>query len=226
MTTYLKNALLISLATVSLNAELVITNFETGELKKETNYIDGTNTDIKVGIKHGIEKVYYQMGVMAYSVNYVNDKRDGILKWYDKSANLLSEINYDLGKIVGEEKSYYPNKQLKHIVNFVNDFKEGTQKEYFSTGAIAQEINYTKGKKNGMQKEFTADGKLYTEVNYVNNFRQGLQTWYDKNSKVIKETLFKNGRPVDIMKKIQEKTEYKNPLLINHIDFSPQKVEQ
>jgi len=225
MNKYLTHALLISLTTASLNAELVLTNFETGELKKETNYIDGTNTDIKVGIKQGLEKVYYQMGRMAYQVNYINDKRDGILKWYDKQSNLLSEINYELGSIIGEEKSYYTNKQLKHIVTYVNDLKEGLQKEYFSTGNIALEVTYSKGKKNGVQKEYTNDGHLYTEINYVNNYKEGVQKWYDAKSKIIRKTLFKNDRPVQIMKHVQRKGQYDAVLEVTGIDFSPQKPE-
>ncbi|MDF1874359.1 toxin-antitoxin system YwqK family antitoxin [Sulfurimonas sp. SAG-AH-194-I05] len=225
MNKYFKGALLVSLATASLNAELVITNFDTGEVKKETNYIDGTNTDIKVGIKNGIEKVYYQMGRMAYQVNYIEDKRDGILEWFDKEGNKLSEIYYKLGKITGEEKSFYPNKQVKHTVTYVNDLKEGIQKEYFSTGTLAQEVNYTKGKKNGLQKEYTDDGNLYTKVNYINNYKEGLQKWYDKHSKVIRETLFKQDRPVEIMKQVQRTDQYNDVLSVTGIDFSPQKPE-
>jgi len=59
MNRYLNTLLVVSLFSVTLSAELVKTYFDKGELKAETNYIDGTNTDKRVGTKHGLEKVYY-----------------------------------------------------------------------------------------------------------------------------------------------------------------------
>ena len=53
---YLQSLTMLALLTSTLSAELVETYFKTGELKAQTNYIDGTNTPIKVGIKNGIEK--------------------------------------------------------------------------------------------------------------------------------------------------------------------------
>jgi len=224
MNRYTKSLLLTSMLASSLSAELVKTYFEYGALKAQTNYIDGTNTDIKVGIKHGVEKVYYEMGQLAYAVNYDNDRRDGKLTWYDKKGKKLADMFYVKGKLHGLEQSYYLNGNVKHTVSYTNDKKEGLQKEFFESGQLAMLTPYKNNRKNGLQKEYTLDGKIYSEVNYKNNYKEGLQQWFDTNGKVVRTILYKMDRPIDIMKKVQEKKAEPN-VLIDSIDFSPQKPE-
>ena len=212
-----------SLFVLSAEAELVKTYFKTGELKAETHYLDGSRDNDKPGIKNGIEKVYYQMGAMAYQVNYINGKRDGALIWRDKQGRKLSEVHYDHGKIVGDEKIFFAKSgHLKHIAHYENDKKEGLQKEYYDNGQLALVVNYVHGKKEGLQKEYTYDGKLFSTVNYKNNYKEGLQKWYDANGKVVKTELFKMDRPVNVMKKIEQKATQEK-IVIHGLDFSPNK---
>jgi len=221
MNKYFTSILLSTTLFTSLQAELVVTYFDRGQVKAETNYIDGTNTEIKAGIKQGIEKVYYQMGKLAYKVNYIENKRDGKLTWYDKQGVKLSDVHYKMGKLDGVEYSYYPNGAIKHEVTYVNDLKEGLQKEYFKNKKLALEVPYVHGKKNGLQKEYTPEGQLYSEVNYVNNYKEGYQKWYDKNGQVMKTIFYKMDRPINIMKKVQDDKSF--DVTIKGIDFSPQK---
>lgn len=224
MNIYLKSLLITSLLSSSLSAELVKTYFKYGELKAETNYVDGTHTEIRVGIKQGIEKVYYEMGALAYSVMYIDNKREGKLTWLDKHGVKLADMYYKDGKLQGLEKSYYANGDLKHIVMFINDSKEGKQKEYFDNGQLALEVTYKNNKKEGLQKEYTVDGKLFSEVNYKNNYKEGMQQWFNENGKVNKTLLYKMDRPINVMKKVQEKKS--DSTISNHnIDFSPQKPD-
>ena len=205
-------------------AELVKSYFKTGELKAETHYIDGTNTDIKEGIKNGIEKIYYIEGTLAYAVNYINGKRDGKLVWFDKQGHKIAQMNYKNGKLEGEEIAYFTNGQVKHIVKYINDMKEGLQKEYYNNGQLALVVPYVHNKKEGMQKEYTYDGKIYSEVLYKNNYKEGVQKWYDKDGNVVKTELFKMDRPVNVMKKIEAKKEESN-ILIHNMDFSPKRAQ-
>lgn len=220
----LKSLFFISLVSLSLQAELVKTYFEHGELKAETNYVDGTNTDIAVGIKEGIEKVYYEMGALAYVVNYHSNKRDGKLTWFDKKGYKLADMFYKDAKLQGVEQSYYENGQVKHTVMYINDMKEGKQKEFFDNGVLAREVIYKHNKKEGLQKEYTLIGKLYTQVLYKNNYKEGTQEWYDEKGNVTYSIFYKMDRPVDVMKKVQTKKEEPN-VLIQSIDFSPKKAE-
>ncbi len=222
MNKYLNTLLVVSLFNVTLCAELVKTYFDKGELKAETNYIDGTNTDKRVGTKHGLEKVYYQMGKMAYLVNYKNDKRDGKLTWYDKEGYKLADMYYKDGKLDGVETRYFRDGKIKSIVTYVNDKKEGLQKEYYQNSKLALVVPYIDNKKEGFQKEYTYEGKLYSEVFYKNNYKEGTQKWYDNDGNVVKTELYKMDRPVNVMKKIQTK-QPEVDTFIQSIDFSPQK---
>jgi antitoxin component YwqK of YwqJK toxin-antitoxin module len=220
---YFKSFILVSfLSATTVNAELVKSYFNTGELKAETNYVDGTNTDIKEGIKNGLEKIYYIEGGLAYSVNYINNKRDGKLTWYDKKGRKIAEMFYKHGKLEGPETAYFQNGKVKYRVNYVNDKKEGLQKEYYDNGVLALVVPYKNNKKEGIQKEYTFEGKLYSEVLYKNNYKEGEQKWYDSQGDVIKRELFKMDRPVNVMKEIQKKKQTPN-ISVNSIDFSPKK---
>jgi len=206
-----------------ISAETLNTYFETGKLKAQTNYVDGSRSGNRKGIKNGIEKVYYQMGQLAYQVNYIGGKRDGKLVWYDKKGNKLSEINYDHGKISGVQKNFFAyNEKVKSSVNYKNDKKEGLEKQYYDNGQLAMSVNYIHGKKEGIQREYTYDGKLYSEVTYVNNYKEDMQKWYDKKGNIVKTELYKHDLPVNIVKKLKSKKENVD-ILIKDIDFSPKK---
>lgn len=214
----------IALLSASLHAEFVTSYFDKGGKKAETHYKDGTRSDTSEGIKHGIEKVYYQEGMLAYVVNYIDGKRDGKLTWYDKEGKLLAMMNYKMGKLEGEEKTYFSNGQIKHTVTYVNDQKEGLQKEYFSNGTLAMETPYVHNKKQGIQKEYNNDGKLYSQVKYVNNYKEGNQEWYDKDGKVIRTQYFKMDRPINLMKELKNdyiKEKEEQDIIIKGLNFSP-----
>ena len=225
MNKYIHSIILFTcISSSTLSAELIKEYFDNAhkELKSETNYVDGTHTEISKGIKNGLEKIYYQSGALAYVVNYVDGKRDGILTWYDREGNKLADVSYKNGLMHGQERSYYKNGGIKHTMTYIDDKKEGFLKEYYDNGILALHVEYIHNKKEGLQKEYTYEGKLYSEVLYKNNYKEGLQKWYDDNGKIIKTELFKHDRPVNVMKQIQSKNK-KNTILINNLDFSPQK---
>ncbi len=194
----------LTLLVSQLNAEYVVTYFDKGQVKAQTNYEDGTRTNNRRGVKHGLERVFYQTGQLANEVNYVHGKRDGKMVWYDREGNILSISHFKLGKYDGIEESYYINKQVKKRVMYINDLKEGFQKEYFDNGQLASIVKYVHNKREGEQKEYTKDGKLYATVTYKNNYKEGYKKWYDKNGKVIKKIFYKMDRPIKLMEKVQK----------------------
>ena len=206
--------------------EVVTEYFKNGAIKSQTHYIDGTRTETKRGIKQGLEKVYYIEGGVAYQVNYVNNKRDGKMTWWDKQGNLLKVIHYDHGKLEGWEITYFPDGKIKAKQLYKNDKREGLYKEYYDNGQLALVVPYKNGKKEGMQKEYTYDGHLYTEVLYKNNYKEGKQKWYDKNGKVVKEEEFVHDVPVNVMKQLKQKKSIKQDERLKGINFSPNRPQQ
>ncbi len=211
----------LTLLSTQLHAEYVETFFDQGQIKAQTNYLDGSRTNMREGIKHGLEKVYYQSGQLAYEVFYVHGKRDGKLAWLDREGHKLSFCNFKLGKMEGMEKTFFVNGQVKKEVNYVNDLKEGIQKEYFSNGQLASEVKYIHNKKEGLQTEYTIDGKILSTVNYVNNYKEGYKKWFDSNGTVIKKTFYKMDRPIKIMEQIQKKEDPHIYDELRGLNFSP-----
>ena len=114
----------------SLFGELVKEYFSNGALKSETHYIDGTRTKTSKGIRHGEQKVYYMEGSVAYRVNYVNNKRDGEMRWWDKEGNKLKVLHYKNGELEGWEITFFPNGKVKAKQFYKNDKREGIYKEW------------------------------------------------------------------------------------------------
>lgn len=211
----------------SLYAELFTEYFKNGVVKSQIEYKDHTRTDTTEGIKHGLEKVYYNTGQLAFEVHNVNGKRDGTMDWYDREKHHLERIHYTMGKRDGNNKTYFSDGTLRIEVNYVNDQKEGLEKYYFSSGKLASEVNYIHDKKEGIQKEYNEDGTLNNEVTYKHGYKEGEKCWYDKNGKVIKTLTYKMDRPIDLMKKVQAKKPDATLEILKGLDFNPnsRKVE-
>lgn len=216
------------LLSTPLYPELFTTYFENSKVvSSETEYKKGTRTDTAEGMKHGLEKVYHDNGKVAFTVNNVDGKRDGDLRWFDQQGNLLEVMPYNMGKRHGVNTLYFANGHIKSRVKYVNDKKEGPEKYYFSTGTLASEVAFKEGRKEGLEKEYYEDGALHSEVNYVRGYKEGEKRWYDKNGKTIKTETFKMDRPVNVMKNVQAKKPDPTIKALHGLDFNPnnRKVE-
>lgn len=215
------------LGATALQAELFTEHFNNGVVKSQIEYKDGTRTATNEGVKHGLEKVYYNTGELAFKVNNIDGKRNGAMDWYDREGNHLEVIHYQNGKRHGINKTFFANGKLRIEVNYIDDQKEGPEKYYFSTGELASEVTFIHGKKEGLQKEYNENGTLNNEVMYKNGYKEGEKRWYDKKGKVIKTLTYKMDRPIDLMKKVQDQKTDKTQNALKGLDFNPnnRKVE-
>lgn len=210
------------LLSTSLYGELFTSYFEqTDIISSQTEYKKGTRSDISEGIKHGLEKVYHNNGKIAFTVNNIDGKRDGELRWYDQQGNFLEVMPYKMGKRHGINKLYFSNGKLKSQVNYINDHKEGVEKEYFNTGKIASEVTFKNGRKEGVEKEYNEDGTLHSDVNYIHGYKEDEKRWYDKNGKVIRIETYKMDRPVNVMKQVHSKKPDATVKALQGLDFNP-----
>ncbi len=205
-----------------LQAELFTEYFDTGIVKSRIEYKDGTRTKTSKGVKQGWEKVYYETGELAYEVQYIDDKRDGKLTWYDRDGNVLEIMHYQKGKRHGVNKLFFSDGTLRSEVTYLFDKKEGPYRMYFSSGELALEVNYKNGRKEGVQKEYYPGGKIASEVTYINGYKEGEQVWYDNNGTVMKKETFKMDRPVEILKQLRQKQPDATETLLKELDFNPQ----
>ncbi len=213
--------LLVVATSTVLQAELVTEYFENGAIKSQINYVDGTRTTTKEGIKEGMEKIYHTTGGLAMEVNNTQGLRDGALRWYDTEGKLLEVMPYEKGKRHGLNRLFYENGNLRIETNYVNDQKEGLEKFYFSSGKLASEVNFVKDKKEGLQKEYTVDEVLASDVAYVHGYKEGLKRWYNTKHHIIRTEKYIMDRPVDTMKQIQERKPDEPIDALKGLDFNP-----
>ncbi len=202
-------------------AELFTEYFENGIVKSKIEYQDGTRTDTKEGLKHGMETIYHENGKIAYTVNNIEGKRDGRLDWYDPQGHHMEVMYYQMGNRNGINKHFYSNGIVKSEVTYIDDKKEGIEKLYYSTGTLAQETHYKNDKKEGEEKEYYEDGALQSIVIYKNNYKEGEQKWFDHQGKVTRTELYKMDRPVNLMKKVQSPQSVEVINEFKALDFNP-----
>ena len=88
---------------------------------------------------------------------YRDDRPYGIIRDYDISGILKSEIPMKGGKETGLEKRYFDSGKLMMEASYVNDKRNGAVKEYYENGKLKSETLYINGKA-GETKSFDENG--------------------------------------------------------------------
>jgi len=88
------------------------------------------------------------------------------MKFYRKSGQLLSEINYKNGKRSGLAKDYYKNGKLHHEMYYEENLQHGEAKTFYESGSIHSITPFFKGKIHGIEKKYRENGKLMSEMPY------------------------------------------------------------
>ena len=65
-----------------------------------------------------------------------------MLKW-NEDCTLISEANYENGKLHGYFNMYYSEGQLMHSVKYFFGQKNGYERLYYKNGNLKTEIHYT-----------------------------------------------------------------------------------
>lgn len=134
--------------------------------------------------EEGISKWYYDSGKIKTESNlsYVNGNQEYIFKTYYENGNIKSEINYVNGLPTGLSKDYYGNGSLKSEIHYVEGYVEGTKKEYYKNGQVHYETTWKRGVQEGIEKAYYKNGQLQYEANYADGHYYGqLHEEYDEN---------------------------------------------
>jgi hypothetical protein len=92
--------------------------------------------------------------------NATEQKKDNVLRSYDKSKRLVSEIPVKDGKRHGLAKTYYKTGKVNMEMNYMEDKREGLSKRYYETGLLFQETQYHDDQIHGFQKKYDAKGLI------------------------------------------------------------------
>lgn len=122
---------------------------------------------MKNGILSGKYKEYNRAGKILVEGKYTSGRQDGIFKKYN-NGNFLYEEHHTLGKSEYIKKAYYKNGNLKYeSVNEITiNGSEEYLKEYYESGKLKLEITYKRGEPRGPFKEYDESGQIIREGNF------------------------------------------------------------
>jgi antitoxin component YwqK of YwqJK toxin-antitoxin module len=149
---------------------------------KATNEFDASG-------EKALNKTYAPNGRLIATGYYVNKKKEGEWKYFDKDSGqlLLSEDNKN-GKVHGWSKLYNPNNGvLAEETQYVEGQPEGQCRKYSNTGTLLMECQYHKGQLEGPTKTYYPSTALKEEGQYANGEKVGLWKTYNEDGDVIAE---------------------------------------
>lgn len=123
----------------------------------------------------GISIDYYNHGIRANQIEYLNGKKHGYYRKWFPSGVLSFESAYKNGKKHGQTRSWWKNKNLRSESNFVDGIASGPQWQWYKSGAKFKRINLVNGKEEGIQQSWRENGKLYNNYEAKNGRIFGLK---------------------------------------------------
>ena len=134
---------------------ILITDWRNGVLQRR----QAINAYDRNGLRQGPWQGYWPNGTLKWEGNFVDDKRQGIFKEYDKQGNLKELAKYDQDRIL-------PEAEETALLTIKNT--------YHANGKVATIGSYSKdGRKEGLFRNFDEEGKPTTAAIYRNNTMVG-----------------------------------------------------
>ncbi|CAN5425793.1 hypothetical protein BH10BAC1_BH10BAC1_21340 [soil metagenome] len=221
------------------NYEVVKSNWPNGNLKTQTEYLNGK--------KHGKHIEWNEKKIKTSESYYIKDSLDGLSRFWSDKGNLIRETDYSQGKLISNFE-YYENHALRLEEYYLNDsinIETGwwpSIKKY--------ELGYINGIENGKWIQWYKNGNKANEGIYLPNLRDdtlsnkyesgpGLSSytfkktkngkwiyWYD-NGKMMREENYSNTglkegvwKYYNIEEKLIKEENYKEGKLIETKEFN------
>lgn len=177
---------------------------------------DQVNRYDNSGNKRGPWISFHPNGVLASEGYFMNGKKNGIFKTYDKRGNLLTLEKYRDGELVVDSEesvildlrsTYYADGTIKSTGGYIDDLKEGTHRLYDQEGNIEGGELYSKGQKigagiidengdyQGLWKLFYPTGELQAEGEFEDTKRTGEWVFFHKSGEIEHKAKYLNGLP-------------------------------
>lgn len=193
---------------------------KSGLVKEVTEYkngriisIDYINRKDNRGRKQGKWMYFYGNGNIKLEGRFINDKKHGFFKYYDKQGSLTKIEKYQNGILLpkapevvelDEKVSYYPDGKVKTIAHFLDEKPQGIWKEFDTLGNIEKTFIFDQGKvvsqgiideegtQQGKWKYYYPDSKLLGKGQFKNGVRFGKWIFYHPNGNVEQVGYYNN----------------------------------
>ena len=115
-----------------------------------------------------IVKEYYSNGKIKSINQVIDDKRDGLCKYYNEKGILIATTEFQNNKYNGKYTTYYANGKKRSEVMYQDHIRNGKAFIYYEDGTLSIEETYKDNELNGEKKKYYANGKLRMENEYKN----------------------------------------------------------
>ena len=156
--------------------------FKNKVIAKEILNEKGEIVSVEGEIPNGLIKEYNVEGKLVSEKNYNAGKLEGVNKtFYSDETTVATVKNYKNGVLEGKVFEYYENGNKKLEANYKNGLLNGTLKKYSTAETLLSSANYVDGKLDGLYKEFFVTGKPKKEIEYYNGLKEGYSKEYFSN---------------------------------------------
>jgi antitoxin component YwqK of YwqJK toxin-antitoxin module len=123
---------------------------------------------------------------------YVNQKKEGVWRFYDRKGVISSEEIYTAGEKNGKYVVFNLNGTISRETYFVNGIENGYRKTFNSEGKILSEGDIKDGQMDGMQIIYK-NGEVNVKGVYKHAVKDGDWLYYDENGQQYKIEQYELG---------------------------------
>ncbi len=146
-----------------------------------------------------VSEEFQNIKQLKSETDYIDGKKEGLYKEWDKKGKLKINVNYINGLKDGLCKEWYHNGQISKEQHYKDGKKDGLCNEWSYDGQIIKEQHYKDGKKDGLHKVWRENGQIKSEINYLDDKIDGLcKRWSENSGKLTENRNYKNGLPVEV----------------------------
>ena len=174
------------------------------QIKFEGNFEHGKETGLfkfyDEGLKQPVATILFDPSTDTVEVKYlsqkgniisegkmINKQRIGSWKYYHKgSTKLLTEENYDQGKLQGPRVVYYESGEVAEKANYENGELHGERLLFSEKGVVLERLHYENGELHGLAQFYNGKGELLSEGHYKRDKHHGIWKYYE-NGKLKEE---------------------------------------
>jgi antitoxin component YwqK of YwqJK toxin-antitoxin module len=126
------------------------------------------------------------------------NRRQGLWSYYNIHGDLLTTIEYVNDKREGVTTEYYPGggpepEKIKEETSYFGGKKDGPHTKMYLEGQASVEGEYLMGRPNGKWTYYYEDGQTEMEGSFVDGLKDGEWKWYDRKGNVLKKVTYSKG---------------------------------
>lgn len=136
---------------------------------------------------------YFENGRVNISGEFLNNKKEGDWKWFDKQGGKDMEGQFVKDQQSGNWIYYYPSGKVRTKGSFLEGKKTGKWEFFYKNGRKHKEGTYKNDEKNGEWTVWFENKKMLHKGNFTNGKENGFwESWYENGEKKDAGT-YKNG---------------------------------